>query len=105
MGAIKVLAIDLYGTLLDTSSIIAVLVQYVPADKVLKIAQDWRKYQLEYTWRLNSMSTHRLPHLLFPHFLYINTGTRQVRVLRCRNPPQSHQRPGRKLLPPLCPDD
>jgi 2-haloacid dehalogenase len=45
---------DLYGTLLDTSSIVTVLEEQYD-NKAPGIAGQWRRYQLEYTWRLNSL--------------------------------------------------
>lgn len=48
-------AFDLYGTLLSTDSIAKELAQNF-GEKAESIAAVWRKYQLEYTWRLNSMS-------------------------------------------------
>ena len=51
-----VLAFDVYGTLLSTESIAKKLAQHVGQEKASSIAAEWRKYQLEYTWRLNSMS-------------------------------------------------
>ncbi|KAL4883142.1 HAD-like domain-containing protein [Aspergillus karnatakaensis] len=50
----KVLAFDLYGTLLSTESIAQQLESHFPA-KASSISNLWRRYQLEYTWRLNSM--------------------------------------------------
>ncbi|KAK3671416.1 hypothetical protein LTR78_008694 [Recurvomyces mirabilis] len=50
-----VLAFDAYGTLLSTKSIADKLATYVGRDEAGTIAATWRKYQLEYTWRLNSM--------------------------------------------------
>ncbi|KAL4954349.1 HAD-like domain-containing protein [Aspergillus filifer] len=50
----KVLAFDLYGTLLSTESIAKQLEQHFP-EKAQSISALWRRYQLEYTWRLNSM--------------------------------------------------
>jgi 2-haloacid dehalogenase len=55
MGKI-VVAFDLYGTLLSTESIAQQLATHFGEDKAKSIAAVWRKYQLEYTWRLNSMS-------------------------------------------------
>jgi len=51
-----VVAFDLYGTLLSTESIAKQLASHFGDDKATSIAAVWRKYQLEYTWRLNSMS-------------------------------------------------
>lgn len=50
-----VIAFDLYGTLLSTESIAMELAGLFGQDKAKVIAATWRKYQLEYTWRLNSM--------------------------------------------------
>ncbi|KAL8751613.1 MAG: hypothetical protein Q9199_006289 [Rusavskia elegans] len=50
-----VIAFDLYGTLLSTESIAKELGEQFGQEKAATIAATWRKYQLEYTWRLNSM--------------------------------------------------
>ncbi|KAK3703547.1 hypothetical protein LTR37_014394 [Vermiconidia calcicola] len=50
-----VLAFDAYGTLLSTESIAKKLSSHFGDDKAKTIAATWRKYQLEYTWRANSM--------------------------------------------------
>lgn len=50
-----VIAFDLYGTLLSTESIAKELGEQFGQEKAATIATTWRKYQLEYTWRLNSM--------------------------------------------------
>ncbi|KZT03644.1 haloacid dehalogenase [Laetiporus sulphureus 93-53] len=54
---IRVLALDIYGTILNTSSITSGIKQHVDisAEKAGQLSQLWRRYQLEYTWRLNSM--------------------------------------------------
>ena len=51
-----IVAFDAYGTLLSTESIAKQLAEYFGHDKAQTVAATWRKYQLEYTWRLNSMS-------------------------------------------------
>jgi len=51
-----IVAFDLYGTLLSTESIAKKLSEHFGEEKAATLAADWRKYQLEYTWRLNSMS-------------------------------------------------
>lgn len=58
MGTEKdiVLAFDAYGTLLSTESIAKELAEHFGQEKAQTIAATWRKYQLEYTWRLNSMN-------------------------------------------------
>ncbi|KAJ6264687.1 hypothetical protein Dda_0836 [Drechslerella dactyloides] len=50
-----IVAFDLFGTLLSTESIAKKIAEY-HGDKADSISTAWRKYQLEYTWRLNSMS-------------------------------------------------
>ncbi|KAK2737092.1 hypothetical protein FQN55_001304 [Onygenales sp. PD_40] len=50
-----IVAFDLYGTLLSTESIAQQLAEHFGQDKGKSIAALWRRYQLEYTWRLNSM--------------------------------------------------
>jgi 2-haloacid dehalogenase len=50
-----IIAFDLYGTLLSTSSIAAELATHCGDSAAAAIATLWRRYQLEYTWRLNSM--------------------------------------------------
>jgi len=52
-----IIAFDLYGTLLSTESIAKKLADHFGQEKASSIATVWRRYQLEYTWRLNSMST------------------------------------------------
>ncbi|KAL2839369.1 HAD-like domain-containing protein [Aspergillus pseudoustus] len=52
-----VLAFDLYGTLLSTESIAQELASHFP-EKAHSISSLWRRYQLEYTWRLNSMGVY-----------------------------------------------
>ncbi|KAI0918233.1 hypothetical protein AcV7_007033 [Taiwanofungus camphoratus] len=56
-SAILVLAFDICGTLLDTNNITLGIQTHIglAADKAAQLSQTWRKYQLEYTWRLNSM--------------------------------------------------
>lgn len=55
-----VLAFDIYGTLLSVDSIVAELQRHLPGDqaRAKTIAELWRRHQLEYTWRLNSMGTY-----------------------------------------------
>lgn len=50
-----ILAFDLYGTLLSTESVARQLTELFDEEKGKSIAVSWRRYQLEYTWRLNSM--------------------------------------------------
>ncbi|KAL3485983.1 HAD-like domain-containing protein [Aspergillus germanicus] len=57
MAASIVLAFDLYGTLLSTESIAQQLASHFP-EKAQSISSLWRRYQLEYTWRLTSMGVY-----------------------------------------------
>ncbi|CEJ91838.1 hypothetical protein VHEMI07526 [[Torrubiella] hemipterigena] len=50
-----IIAFDLYGTILSTSSIAAHLESLYGKEKAAVIAAQARIYQLEYTWRINSM--------------------------------------------------
>ncbi|KAI4149645.1 MAG: hypothetical protein LQ340_004528, partial [Diploschistes diacapsis] len=50
-----VLAFDLYGTILSTSSTAKELAKHFGEEKAAQVAATWRTLQLEYTWRLNSM--------------------------------------------------
>ncbi|KFY10063.1 hypothetical protein V492_05219 [Pseudogymnoascus sp. VKM F-4246] len=54
-----VIAFDLYGTLLSTDSIAKELSSHFGDEKAKALAALWRRYQLEYTWRLNSMSIYK----------------------------------------------
>lgn len=50
-----IIAFDLYGTLLSTESIAKELAKLFGDDNAKSVAVLWRRYQLEYTWRINSM--------------------------------------------------
>ncbi|KAH1646098.1 hypothetical protein KXX16_000777 [Aspergillus fumigatus] len=50
-----IVAFDLYGTLLSTDSIVKHLGQHFSSTTAQSISKSWRRYQLEYTWRFNSM--------------------------------------------------
>ncbi|KAK2744413.1 hypothetical protein FQN57_004310 [Myotisia sp. PD_48] len=76
-----ILAFDLYGTLLSTESIAQQLGELFDREKGNSIALLWRRYQLEYTWRLNSMGEYdsfynvtrnSLRHALAEHKLSLN---------------------------------
>ncbi|KAK4231955.1 HAD-like domain-containing protein [Podospora fimiseda] len=56
-----IIAFDLYGTILSTESISQELSTQYGDDNDLsrQIATNWRRYQLEYTFRLNSMGIYR----------------------------------------------
>jgi len=47
-----IIAFDLYGTLLSTESIAKELSTHFGEEKATSLAGLWRRYQLEYTWRL-----------------------------------------------------
>ncbi|CAI6339082.1 unnamed protein product [Periconia digitata] len=53
-----VLAFDVYGTLLSTESIARQLGSYIGQEKAPSVAAEWRRLQLEYTFRCNSMDTY-----------------------------------------------
>ena len=55
MATNVVVAFDLYGTLLSTESIAKKLATHFGIEKAADLAALWRRIQLEYTWRLNSM--------------------------------------------------
>jgi 2-haloacid dehalogenase len=55
MAEKTVIAFDLYGTLLSTESIADELAKLFGEARAPTLAATWRRYQLEYTWRLNSM--------------------------------------------------
>jgi 2-haloacid dehalogenase len=55
MTGTTIVAFDLYGTLLSTESIVKQLEKHFSHAKAQSISALWRRYQLEYTWRLNSM--------------------------------------------------
>lgn len=57
-GKQTILAFDLYGTLLSTESIAKEIGEYLDDEKSTQVTQLWRRYQLEYTWRLNSMGAY-----------------------------------------------
>lgn len=57
-----VVAFDLYGTLLSTSSIANHLEKYF-GQQAQSLSTLVRQYQLEYTWRLNSMGTHHISNI------------------------------------------
>lgn len=62
-----VIAFDLYGTLLSTSSITSDLanILQIPNHKADELATKWRQYQLEYTWRLAAMGGTTPPYVPF----------------------------------------
>ncbi|KAK5662571.1 hypothetical protein OQA88_8484 [Cercophora sp. LCS_1] len=59
MAKSSVIAFDLYGTLLSTESIAEELAKTYGQDVAKPLAALWRRYQLEYTWRINSMGLYR----------------------------------------------
>ncbi|KAI1826387.1 haloacid dehalogenase [Xylaria intraflava] len=54
-----IIAFDLYGTLLSTDSIGDELAKIYGEDIAASLATTWRRYQLEYTWRINSMGQYK----------------------------------------------
>ncbi|KAI1458649.1 haloacid dehalogenase [Annulohypoxylon moriforme] len=59
MAPKTIIAFDLYGTLLSTESIADELAKIFGEDKAKSLAALWRRYQLEYTWRINSMGEYK----------------------------------------------
>lgn len=59
MAEKTVIVFDLYGTLLSTESIAKELATHFGQEKAASLAALWRRYQLEYTWRLNSMNQYQ----------------------------------------------
>ena len=57
MSKSTIVAFDAYGTLLSTESIAKELATHFGQEKAENLAALWRRVQLEYTWRLNSMRT------------------------------------------------
>jgi 2-haloacid dehalogenase len=53
-----IIAFDLYGTILSTSSVAKELSKQLNINdaKASEVASLWRRYQLEYSWRLSCMS-------------------------------------------------
>ncbi|KAI0150807.1 haloacid dehalogenase [Xylariaceae sp. FL1272] len=58
MAPKKIIAFDLYGTLLSTESVVDDL-SMIYGNKAKSIAAQWRTLQLEYTWRINSMGEYK----------------------------------------------
>ncbi|KAF8528376.1 haloacid dehalogenase, type II [Hysterangium stoloniferum] len=61
MSSTICVAFDLYGTLLDTSSVTKEISKHIPESFSLSasaVSTEWRKYQLEYTWRLVAMGNY-----------------------------------------------
>lgn len=67
MAPTLIIAFDLYGTLLSTSSITSDLASTlnISNDQADQLATKWRQYQLEYTWRLGSMRGTTPPYIPF----------------------------------------
>jgi len=87
-GTQVIVAFDLYGTLLSTESIARKLATHFGDERAQAVASVWRRYQLEYTWRLNSMNQYEpfstvtrnsLSHTLAEHGLELNdTSTKSL---------------------------
>ena len=57
MATKVIIAFDAYGTLLSTESIAQEVASHFGDEKGKSLAALWRRFQLEYTWRMNSMRT------------------------------------------------
>ena len=79
-----VVAFDLYGTLLSTESIVKELSSHFGNEKAASLAALWRRYQLEYTWRLNSMGTPSIP--IIQKLSVAETIIRPIRIFLIHNP-------------------
>lgn len=55
------IAFDVYGTLLNPSSVEPKLQSLLGSSAGTEVAAQWRVSQLEMTWLLNSMGTHAPP--------------------------------------------
>jgi 2-haloacid dehalogenase len=55
MHAPRVLAFDMYGTLVDPIGVRQQLEQYIPSEDVLRVTEVWRQKQIEFTFRLTVM--------------------------------------------------
>lgn len=55
MHAPRVLAFDMYGTLVDSIGVRQLLEQYIPSEDVLRVTEVWRQKQIEFTFRLTVM--------------------------------------------------
>jgi len=91
-----VVAFDAYGTLLSTESVAKKLAEHFGDEKAQVLAQSWRKYQLEYTWRLNSMGEDRArPKAKHPpsHGIKLTTNYRAIQRLLLRNPTSPQKLP------------
>jgi hypothetical protein len=75
------IAFDLYGTLLSPASIAKKLAGHFGQEKADSIAAVWRKYQLEYTWRLNSMSRSTFIVDVFSKANFPQSNTNHSRIL------------------------
>jgi 2-haloacid dehalogenase len=75
MAQIKtVIAFDLYGTILSTESIAEILAKHFGKEASSSLAAAWRRYQLEYTWRITCMGKPPLTNLSARAALTINAG-------------------------------
>jgi FMN phosphatase YigB (HAD superfamily) len=90
-----VIAFDAYGTLLSTESISKKLADHFGEEKGEVLAQAWRKYQLEYTWRLNSMGKY-IDRMILYCGPEANSPTRPIQRLLLRHDPIPQERPRRK---------
>lgn len=58
------IAFDFYGTLVSTESVSKLLSEMLGSqEKGTQLAASWRKYQLEYSWRLTAMGMSSNMHL------------------------------------------
>lgn len=111
-----IVAFDLYGTLLSTESIAKELSTRFGSEKAADLAALWRRFQLEYTWRLNSMSIYyevlfrrvslcglTLPTRTIPTFLDHYSQSTKPRLIRLTSFPcrRRHQKSAKSLRLPI----
>ncbi|KAJ5724069.1 hypothetical protein N7488_002104 [Penicillium malachiteum] len=77
MAANIVVAFDLYGTLLSTDSVAEHLGKCL-GSCAPSVSSLWRRYQLEYTWRLNSMALKLIKSIFSEKFEDFETVTRNA---------------------------
>ncbi|KAI0090620.1 haloacid dehalogenase [Irpex rosettiformis] len=78
----QVLAFDIYGTILDTGGIAKALQSHVGIDeeKAKQVSLLWRRYQLEYTWRLNAMELYEPFNVVTKNALMHALGEQRIRA-------------------------
>jgi len=55
----RVLAFDIYGTLIDTQGVVTLLVDILGDEKAMLFSETWRLKQLEYSYRRGLMKQYK----------------------------------------------